>query len=111
MGGTICNMGAEIGATTSIFPYTSSMSEYLKATNRGAMAEECEKNLNLLSPDSEGRYDQTIEINLSKLPPLINGPFTPDLCNTLETLPVEAEKNDWPLDVSATLIGSCTNSS
>jgi aconitate hydratase len=90
--GTICNMGAEIGATTSIFPYTSSMSEYLKATNRGAMAEECEKNLNLLSPDNEGKYDQMIEINLSELPPLINGPFTPDLCNTLETLSIEAKK-------------------
>lgn len=87
------------------------MSEYLKATNRGAMAEECEKNLNLLSPDNKGKYDQVIEINLSKLPPLINGPFTPDLCNTLETLPIEAKKNNWPLDVSATLIGSCTNSS
>merc|ERR550514_20687 len=109
--GTICNMGAEIGATTSIFPYTSSMSEYLKATNRGAMAEECEKNLNLLCPDNGGKYDQLIEINLSELPPLINGPFTPDLCNTLETLSVEAKKNNWPLDVSATLIGSCTNSS
>merc|ERR1719201_1704169 len=109
--GTICNMGAEIGATTSIFPYTSSMSEYLKATNRGAMAEECEKNLNLLCPDNGGKYDQIIEINLSELPPLINGPFTPDLCNTMETLPTEAKKNNWPLDVSATLIGSCTNSS
>merc|ERR1719265_2603859 len=109
--GTICNMGAEIGATTSIFPYTSSMSEYLKATNRGAMAEECEKNLNLLSPDVGGKYDQMIEIDLSNLPPLINGPFTPDLCNTMETLPIEAKKNNWPLDVSATLIGSCTNSS
>jgi len=109
--GTICNMGAEIGATTSIFPVTESMCQYLTATGRADIAEEAMKYKDLLTPDEGCRYDQVIEINLSELPPLINGPFTPDLCNTLDTLPAAAEKNGWPMEVSATLIGSCTNSS
>lgn len=109
--GTICNMGAEIGATTSIFPVTESMCQYLTATGRADIAEEAMKYKDLLTPDEGCKYDQLIEINLSELPPLINGPFTPDLANSLDTLPAAAEKNGWPMDVSATLIGSCTNSS
>jgi len=109
--GTICNMGAEIGATTSIFPLTDSMCDYLTATGRSDIADEARKYKNLLTPDDGCKYDQLIEINLSDLPPLINGPFTPDLCNSLETLPTAAKENGWPMEVSATLIGSCTNSS
>jgi len=109
--GTICNMGAEIGATTSIFPITDSMLQYLEATGRGDIAAEAAKNRDMLTPDEGCHYDEVIEINLSELPSLINGPFTPDLCNTLESLPVMARERDWPMDVSATLIGSCTNSS
>jgi len=109
--GTICNMGAEIGATTSIFPLTDSMIQYLEATERAEVAAEAKKYKEMLVPDEGCKYDQLIEINLSELPPLINGPFTPDLCNSLETLPEAARKNDWPMEVSATLIGSCTNSS
>merc|ERR1719282_1987088 len=85
--GTICNMGAEIGATTSIFPVTESMCQYLTATGRADIAEEAMKYKDLLTPDEGCRYDQLIEINLSELPPLINGPFTPDLANSLDTLP------------------------
>lgn len=109
--GTICNMGAEIGATTSIFPLTDSMCDYLSATGRSDIAEEARKYKDLLTPDEGCNYDQIIEINLSDLPPLINGPFTPDLCNSLESLPTAAKENGWPMEVSATLIGSCTNSS
>lgn len=109
--GTICNMGAEIGATTSIFPITDSMLAYLEATGRGDIAAEAAQNKDLLTPDEGCKYDQLIEINLSELPPLINGPFTPDLCNTLDSLPEMARERDWPMEVSATLIGSCTNSS
>jgi len=109
--GTICNMGAEIGATTSIFPFTDSMAQYLKATGRAEIAEEASKYSAMLAPDDGCKYDQLIEINLSELPPMINGPFTPDLAHTLDTVSVEAKKNDWPMEVSATLIGSCTNSS
>jgi aconitate hydratase len=109
--GTICNMGAEIGATTSIFPITDSMCDYLSATGRSDIAEEARKYKDLLTPDEGCNYDQIIEINLSDLPLLINGPFTPDLCNSLESLPTAAKENGWPMEVSATLIGSCTNSS
>jgi len=109
--GTICNMGAEIGATTSIFPITESMCEYLAATGRSDIAEEARQYKDLLTPDEGCRYDQLIEINLSDLPPMINGPFTPDLMNTMETIGDAARENGWPLEVSATLIGSCTNSS
>lgn len=109
--GTICNMGAEIGATTSIFPVTDSMCDYLSATGRGDIAAEAQKYKAMLTPDEDCHYDQLIEINLSELPPMINGPFTPDLGNTLDSLPVMAREKGWPMDVSATLIGSCTNSS
>lgn len=109
--GTICNMGAEIGATTSIFPVTDSMCDYLDATGRADIAAEARQNKDLLTPDNGAKYDQLIEINLSELPPMINGPFTPDLMNTMKGIGEAARKNGWPLEVSATLIGSCTNSS
>ena len=109
---TICNMGAEIGATTSVFPYTKSMGAYLRATKRAGIADEAEKyQAELLTADPGAQYDQLIEINLDTLEPTINGPFTPDLANPLSKLGANAAANDWPDKVSAGLIGSCTNSS
>merc|ERR1712117_619532 len=110
--GTICNMGAEIGATTSIFPYYESKYDYFKATGRNGIASEAEKyKSELLSPDSGCEYDQLIEINLSELEPHVNGPFTPDLATPIGQLGETAKKNGWPLEVKDGLIGSCTNSS
>jgi len=114
---TICNMGAEIGATTSIFEYDESISRYLKATGREASADAANSVAHHLRSDDEvaqdpGKYyDQVIEINLSELRPLINGPHTPDLARELADLAVEATSNGWPLEISSALIGSCTNSS
>lgn len=110
--GTICNMGAEIGATTSVFPYNDSMAKYLQSTGRGDIADYA--NLykkDLLSADEGAEYDQVIEIDLNNLEPHINGPFTPDLATPISKVPEEAEKNGWPLEVKVGLIGSCTNSS
>jgi len=109
--GTICNMGAEIGATTSVFPLTNSMKQYLSATERSDIASEAEKFAEMLVPDEGAHYDQLIEINLSELPAMINGPFTPDLAHKVSEVGQAAKANDWPVEVSATLIGSCTNSS
>jgi aconitate hydratase len=115
--GTICNMGAEVGATTSLFAYDESMERYLKATGRTEVAEMAKELKDVLSPDPEvyenpeKYYDQLIEINLSELEPHINGPFTPDLATPVSEMKKTAEKNGWPLDVSVGLIGSCTNSS
>jgi len=109
--GTICNMGAEIGATTSLFPITESMKQYLHATERSEIAGEAQKFADMLTPDEGANYDQLIEINLSELPAMINGPFTPDLAHKVSEVGAAARKNGWPVDVSATLIGSCTNSS
>ena len=109
--GTICNMGAEIGATTSVFPFNSRMAEYLISTGRQGIAESSGKNRNLLEADSGCKYDRVIEINLSELQPHVNGPFTPDLANPIDQLGAEAVKNNWPLDIKVGLIGSCTNSS
>lgn len=109
--GTICNMGAEIGATTSIFPYNQRMRDYLVATRRKAIADEADKNTNLLSADPGAHYDQVIEINLSELEPHVNGPFTPDLAHPISKLGENAKKNGYPLEVKVGLIGSCTNSS
>lgn len=109
--GTICNMGAEIGATTSVFPYNESMLKYLKATGRGDIAEEASKYKSLLTADEGAHYDQVIEINLDTLVPHVNGPFTPDLASPIDKLGENAKKNDWPLEVKVGLIGSCTNSS
>jgi len=110
--GTICNMGAEIGATTSIFPYTKSMQRYLHATRRADIAKEADKHAEtLLRPDEGAKYDQVIDINLSELKPHINGPFTPDLAHPVEDFAEAVKKNGWPEKISAALIGSCTNSS
>lgn len=111
--GTICNMGAEIGATTSMFGYTPSMGEYLHATNRGYIADECNAlSDELLRADNNCEYDEVISIDLSQLRPAINGPYTPDLRNELgQQITESAAKNNWPIHLSASLIGSCTNSS
>ncbi|MDC6364317.1 MULTISPECIES: aconitate hydratase [Flavobacteriaceae] len=115
--GTICNMGAEIGATTSTFGYDESMERYLRATDREDVADEANKVKEHLTADPEvyanpeQYFDQVIEINLSELMPLLNGPFTPDLATEVGTMREKAEKNGWPLAVEWGLIGSCTNSS
>ncbi|MEY8847263.1 aconitate hydratase [Psychroserpens sp. XS_ASV72] len=116
--GTICNMGAEIGATTSTFGYDDSMERYLKATDREDVAAEANKIRKYLTADPEvyanpeQYFDQVIDINLSELGPLLNGPFTPDLStNVGSEMTEKAKANDWPIKVEWGLIGSCTNSS
>ena len=116
--GTICNMGAEIGATTSTFGYDESMERYLRATDRADVADAANAVKEYLTADPEvyenpeKYFDQVIEINLSELGPLLNGPFTPDLStNVGEEMTKKASENDWPLEVEWGLIGSCTNSS
>ncbi|XP_054167956.1 probable aconitate hydratase, mitochondrial [Oppia nitens] len=109
--GTICNMGAEIGATTSVFPYNKRMRDYLVATNRKEIADMADDNQNLLTGDSGSKYDKVIEINLSELEPHVNGPFTPDLAHPISKLGQNAKTNGYPLDIKVGLIGSCTNSS
>ena len=109
--GTICNMGAEIGATTSVFPYNQRMKDYLIATKRNEIASEVDKHKDFLSADKDAKYDEVIEINLSTLEPHVNGPFTPDLAHPISKLGENAKKNNYPLDIKVGLIGSCTNSS
>jgi aconitate hydratase len=115
--GTICNMGAEIGATTSTFAYDSSMERYLIATGRADVAEAASKIKEHLTADPEvyadpsKYFDQVIELNLDELEPYLNGPFTPDLATPISKLKEEAIKNGWPTKIEAGLIGSCTNSS
>ena len=115
--GTICNMGAEIGATTSIFAYDDSMRKYLNITGREEVSNLADKVQHHLTADSEvylnpGKYfDQVITIDLDKLEPHINGPFTPDRATPISKMKEEAVKNDWPTKVEVGLIGSCTNSS
>jgi aconitate hydratase len=115
--GTICNMGAEIGATTSLFAYDETMAAYLRATGRAAVADAADLVAGHLAGDPEvyenpGQYfDQVIEINLSELEPHINGPFTPDLATPVSKFAEAVEKNGWPEKMEVGLIGSCTNSS
>jgi aconitate hydratase len=115
--GTICNMGAEVGATTSIFAYDESIERYLNATGRADVAELANRVKVDLQADPEVYenpdiyYDQVIEINLSELEPHINGPFTPDRATPISKIGEVAAENGWPLEVSVGLIGSCTNSS
>lgn len=115
--GTICNMGAEVGATTSTFGYDDSMSRYLKATGRAEVAALADGIKQHLTGDAEvyadpkKYFDEVIEINLSELEPHVNGPFTPDLATPISKLKEEALKNGWPIKVQVGLIGSCTNSS
>jgi aconitate hydratase len=111
--GTICNMGAEIGATTSLFPYDANMAAYLAATGRAEIAAAADAVAEHLRPDEGALYDRLIEIDLDQLKPLINGPHSPDRAHRVGTAGVgsQAAEHGWPLDVSAALIGSCTNSS
>lgn len=115
--GTICNMGAEIGATTSTFGYDDSMRRYLAATGRQEVVDAADKIAEHLTGDAEvyadpaKYFDQVIEINLSELTPHLNGPFTPDLATPVAEMKEKATANGWPLDVEWALIGSCTNSS
>ncbi|XP_074511516.1 aconitate hydratase, mitochondrial-like [Sebastes fasciatus] len=108
---TICNMGAEIGATTSVFPYNHRMKTYMEKTGRGEIASVADQFKDDLVPDKGCEYDQVVEINLSELKPHINGPFTPDLAHPVSEIGATAKKNGWPLEVKVGLIGSCTNSS
>jgi len=115
--GTICNMGAEVGATTSTFGYDASMERYLRATDRDDVADAANEVKEHLTADPEvyqnpeAYFDQVIEIDLSTLSPHINGPFTPDLATPVAEMSEKAATNEWPIDVEWGLIGSCTNSS
>ena len=115
--GTICNMGAEIGATTSTFGYDDSMRRYLSSTGRQDVVDAADQIAEHLTGDPEvyanpeQYFDQLIEINLSELTPHLNGPFTPDLATPVSEFRAKAEANGWPLEVEWALIGSCTNSS
>ena len=115
--GTICNMGAEVGATTSTFGYDDSMERYLRATGRAAVAELANGLRAELTGDDEvyanpeQYFDQVIELDLSTLEPHLNGPFTPDLATPISQVRALAEKNGWPMNIEVGLIGSCTNSS
>lgn len=115
--GTICNMGAEIGATCSLFAYDDKMSAYLKSTARADIAELANGIKEHLRPDAEvyenpeKYYDQVLELNLSELEPYVNGPFTPDLATPVSKMKEAVEKNGWPAKLEVALIGSCTNSS
>ena len=115
--GTICNMGAEIGATTSTFGYDDSMRRYLSATGRQDVVDAADQVAEHLTGDAEVYanpemyFDEVIEINLSELTPHLNGPFTPDLATPVSEMKEKAAANDWPTDVEWALIGSCTNSS
>ena len=115
--GTICNMGAEVGATTSTFGYDQSMERYLRATGRDDVADAANDVKDYLTADPEvyqnpeKYFDQLIEINLDELTPHLNGPFTPDLATPVSEMSQVAKENQWPLKVEWGLIGSCTNSS
>ena len=115
--GTICNMGAEIGATTSTFGYDEAMERYLRATGRAEIADLANEVKEHLTGDDEvyakpeNYFDQVIEINLSELEPHVNGPFTPDLATPISKMREKAKRHDWPMKVEWGLIGSCTNSS
>jgi aconitate hydratase len=109
---TICNMGAEIGATCSVFPYDANMTAYLHATGRSEIAKAADKVATNLRADDDATYDKIIEIDLSELKPLINGPHSPDRAHKVgKDIAEAATANEWPLEISSALIGSCTNSS
>ncbi|MDC6480732.1 aconitate hydratase [Flavobacteriaceae bacterium] len=115
--GTICNMGAEVGATTSTFGYDESMERYLRSTDRSDIADAANNVKEYLTADPEvyenpeKYFDQVIEINLDELMPHINGPFSPDIATPINEMSVKSKENDWPIKVEWGLIGSCTNSS
>ena len=109
---TICNMGAEIGATCSVFGYDDHMAQYLRATGRADIAAAADKVRDHLRPDEGAQYDRVVEIDLSTLAPLVNGPHSPDRAHRAgKDLGSAAKENSWPLEISSALIGSCTNSS
>jgi aconitate hydratase len=111
---TVCNMSAEIGSTSCIFPYSDSMSRYLAATDRSSVARLTDGYKELLLTADEGsdaHYDEVIEIDLDTLEPHINGPFTPDLSHPLSQLKAAVTESDWPIEISHAMVGSCTNSS
>ena len=112
---TICNMGAEIGATTSLFPYDEHSAMYLKSTGREAQTDAADRIAEHLRADDDidpaAAFDQVIEIDLSTLEPQLNGPHTPDLAHPVSRIAADARENGWPLEISAALVGSCTNSS
>ena len=109
---TICNMGAEIGATCSVFPYDDKMADYLRATSRADIAKAADAVKEHLRPDDGALYDKVIEIDLSTLKPLINGPHSPDRAHKVgSAIGSAAQLNNWPVEISSALIGSCTNSS
>ncbi|MDB0022948.1 aconitate hydratase [Flavobacteriaceae bacterium] len=115
--GTICNMGAEVGATTSTFGYDESMERYLRSTDRNDIADAANEVKEYLTADPEvyenpeKYFDQVIEINLSELMPHVNGPFSPDIATPINEMSTRSKENDWPIKVEWGLIGSCTNSS
>jgi aconitate hydratase len=109
--GTICNMGAEIGATTSVFPFNDRMYDYLAATKRKAIGDFARVYSKELREDEGAEYDQLIELNLSELEPYVNGPFTPDLATPISKFKEAVKDNKWPEELKVGLIGSCTNSS
>ncbi|KFA66732.1 hypothetical protein S40285_08508 [Stachybotrys chlorohalonatus IBT 40285] len=109
--GTICNMGAEIGATTSVFPFNESMYKYLAATKRKDIGDFARSYAAELREDEGAEYDQLIELNLSELEPHVNGPFTPDLATPISKFSQAVKDNNWPSELKVGLIGSCTNSS
>lgn len=110
---TVCNMSAEVGSTSCIFPFSDTMARYLVATDRAYIASAAYKNMGLLTadPESENYYDEHMEINLDTLEPCINGPFTPDLSHPLSKLAGDVKQSQWPEQISHALIGSCTNAS
>lgn len=109
--GTICNMGAEIGATTSVFPFNDRMYDYLAATKRKDIGEFARVYAKELREDQGAEYDQLVELDLNTLEPHINGPFTPDLATPISKFKQAVEENGWPAELKVGLIGSCTNSS
>ena len=109
--GTICNMGAEIGATTSLFPFNDRMYDYLVSTKRKDIGDFARAYASELREDDGAEYDDLVEIDLSELEPHINGPFTPDLATPISKFKQAVEENKWPNELKVGLIGSCTNSS
>jgi aconitate hydratase len=114
---TICNMGAELGATCSVFPFDARMDVYLRATGRAALADLAREHADLVTADADTArdpksfYDEIVEIDLSTLEPHVVGPHTPDLARPISALAADAKREGWPERISTALVGSCTNSS
>ena len=108
---TMCNMGAEVGATTSIFPYNDGMARFLEATGRESIARHAERYQHILTSDAGCEYDKVLDIDLSTVEPYINGPFTPDLATPISEFAAKVKREAWPCAIKVGLVGSCTNSS